>query len=49
MALLQVEPQTAEQKNINAVSPSDLMRIMTRDGAAPSTAIPHRAVVTSGV
>lgn len=49
MALLQVESQTTEQEDTKAASPSDLMWIMTRDGAVPSTATLHRAAVTSGV
>lgn len=49
MAGSQVEPQIAEQKYTKAASQSDLMRIMTGDGAAPSAAILHRDTVTSGV
>lgn len=49
MEVLQVEPQTNEQRVIEPVSPSDLMRIIIGDGVASFAAIFHWDVVMGGV
>lgn len=49
MEVLQVKPQTNEQRVIEPVSPSDLIRIIIGDGVASFAAIFHRDVVMGGV